>query len=247
MNTLYLVNISIIFLLLSGCTGDNPKTNNERLRNKKISWSEGLAESFEFLADSTFIAVGGDFPQEGYKGGRWESVSEDGSFKIITNLSALENFHIARLKTPMTKGSTFIFESFPLENKTIFSGIVHTVTSYENLGISHNETAIQSEARAYITRYAHDVHVLTIMVEDQDGGIKKVLLEGEMITTEVMMTNGKKWNNNPAIILPQEWQSNQSIRTNLTIQNYKGGVEKATFLSSGYKDNSSQVFEDSWF
>ncbi len=246
MKRLYLTAV-ILIMLLVGCTEDNPKTQNELLRDKKISWSDGHADFYELMADGTFIAVGGDLPQEGYKCGIWESVSEDGSFKIIKDPLQPQNYLIARMKIPIAKGVAFVFESYIEGKNNKDSEKVYTITSYENLKKSHAALAINSDATSYITRYADDVYVLDLNVEDPYGKIQKVLTEGDTITTEGMVTNAKRWMSSPPLILPQGWNSYQRVRSTMTILYHNGDSEKATFLTTGYRDRSDVVFEDAWF
>ncbi len=243
----YIKYICIVVLLLGGCSQENPKTKNDRLLNKKITWSGGHAASYEFLADGSFIPVGGDFPLEGYRGGNWESVKEDGSFKIIPDAAKPEEYFMASMKIPMAKGASFGFEVYSKEKEEVAIETNYTVTSYEDLRSTHASTAVKSEATAIITRYADNVYVLDLVTEDEDGRIKKIFTEGDLITTEVMVTNGEKWINNPPIILPKGWNSNDLIRSSMIILYHNGDSEKATFRTSGYRDRSNQVFKDEWF
>ncbi len=247
MNYSWLTSLFILLVFLCGCTPDNPKTLNERLRNKVISWSDGQASSYEFLADGSLIAIGGDFPTEGYGGGIWESVSEDGSFKIVMDPAEPDIFHIARMQTALAQGTTFLFEAYTDGQLTSSSTKSYTIISYGDVTNTHKASAIKARASAYITRYANDLYTLDLIVEDRNSKIKKIFTEGDMIHTEVMVTNAHKWRNNPPIILSEEWQSAKNLKTIMTIHYHDGTIEKGTFLSSGFRDKSILVFDDAWF
>ncbi len=247
MKRTFILLFCTVVLVLGGCSEENPKTKNERLRNKKISWSGGHGAYYEFLADGTFIAVGGDFPLEGYRSGNWESTEEDGSFKIVPDPVKPEKYFVARMKTPMARGASFGFEVYSKEKGEVSLESIYKVTSYEDIIHSHAPTAIRSDATAIITRYADNVYVLDLAVKDEDGRIKKIFTKGDLITTEVMVTNAKKWVNNPPIILPRGWKSNTMIHSSMIIQYHDGESEKASFSTSGYRDRSNQLFKDDWF
>ncbi len=244
---IYLAGICLIIILQTACSVDNPKTQNMLLRNKRIAWSEGEARFCEFLPDGTFIAVGGDYPQEGYSGGAWESVDEKGNFKLIPDAALIDTFLVAKMETTMEKGASFVFEYFDQGIKVEPAAEKHTIVAYDELEKNHTSSAVTSKAIALTTRYADNVYVFEVIVEDPAGVIKKILLEGDHITTEVMVTNAKRWLNNPPVILPQGWEPGKAITSSITIQYYNGDTEKATFLTKRYKDNTSRVFEDAWY
>ncbi len=247
MNKLIILIVLFLYVFLIGCSPENPKTQNELLQNKKISWSGAHADYFELVADGTFISVGGDFPQEGCIRGMWESVSEDGSFKIIPDYHQPHTFLIARMKATIAKGTVFVLESYSGGKINKEAEKQYTINHYEGLKNSHFQSAIGIEATAYITRYADDLYVLELYVQDKYGRIKKILTEGDVITTEGMVTNAKKWINSPPIILPQGWKSYQRVRSTMTIIYHNGESDKATFLTTGYRDRSDIVFDDAWF
>ena len=112
---------------------------------------------------------------------------------------------------------------------------------------SHEKTTISSKATAVITRFKDDIFVLELTVDDPNGKIKKIFTEGDEITTEVMVTNGKKWTNNPPILLSKQWNGLKPVYSKMTILYYDGREEEATFQTSGYVDKSEKVYEDAWF
>ncbi len=157
------------------------------------------------------------------------------------------NFLLVRMKSHMAKGATFMMELYRDGKKVDTDKEVYEMHSHEKLTATHEDSAIHSVATAHITRYANNVFVLDLLVDDKRGKIQKILTEGDTISTEVMVTNAKQWMNNPPIILPLNWRSHQSLRTTMTLRYYKGDDEKATFMTKGYRDKSSVVFEDAWF
>ncbi len=247
MKKLISITLLVTYFFLLGCSEENPKTQNELLRDKKISWSASTADYYELVADGTFIAVGGDFPQEGCMRGIWESMSEDGDFKIIPDFRKPHTYLVAKMESPLGKGAVFTLDSYREGKEVEASEKKYKVTGYENIQKSHLVSAVRSEAISYITRYADDVYVLELHVQDEYGLIKKVFTQGDAITTESMVTNGKKWMNSPPIVLPQGWKSYQRARTVMTILYHNGQSDKATFLTTGYRDKSGEIFDDAWF
>lgn len=98
-----------------------------------------------------------------------------------------------------------------------------------------------------VTRFKDDIFVLELMVDDSGGKIKKVLTEGDLITTEVMVTNGKRWTNNPPILLPEQLDGEKYVYSKMTIIYHDGREETATFYTSGFVDESEKTYEDAWF
>lgn len=239
----------IIVFLIFGCSTDNPKTENPLLKNKKISWSGSGVDYFEFLADGSFIACGGDFPLEGYLMGVWESVGENGEFKVMEKNSEAGDYFLASVETTIAKGSNLLFKHYTEtgEVKVVREDSGTQVTTYEEITKSHEKFAISSKATVKVTRFKDDVFILELKVEDPGGKIKKVSTKGDAITIEVMVTNGKKWTNNPPIMLSQQWDESKTVRSEMTILYQDGREEAATFQTSGYVDNSEKVYEDAWF
>jgi len=241
--------VLVILFFLSGCSADNSKTDNPLLNNKKISWSGNGVEYFEFLPDGSLIACGGDFPLEGYSMGEWENTGENGDFKIVETTDKSETNLLALVEGTLGKGSNLILEhrTGAGEVKDVSGKSKAEVTIYEEIINSHENSAIFSRATVMATRFKDDVFVLELKVEDPEGIIKKILTKGDAITTEVMVTNGQKWINNPPILLSQQWDGSEPIRSEMTILYQDGREETATFLTTGYADNSGQVYEDAWF
>jgi len=239
----------IIFFLMFGCSTDNPKTDNPLLKNKKISWSESRADYFEFLPDGSLIACGGDFPLEGYRMGEWESAGENGDFKIVDKENGSGVFLLAQVEGTMSEGSNLLLKHQTDTGDAEDVGEVGRaqVTAIEQIINSHENSAISSRTTVTVTRFKNDVFILELRVEDPGGKIKKVSTKGDAITTEVMVTNGRRWTNNPPILLPEQWDGSTAVRSEMTILYQDGREETATFQTSGYIDNSEKVFEDAWF
>ena len=239
----------IILFLIFGCSTDNPKTENPLLKNKKISWSESGADYFEFLPDGSLIACGGDFPLEGYRMGEWESVGENGDFKIVDKENGTGTFLLALVEGTMSEGSNLFLkhQTDTGEVKDVGEDGRALVTAIEEITNSHENSAISSRATVTVTRFKDDVFILELKVEDPGGKIKKVETKGDAITIEVMVTNGRRWTNNPPITLSQQWDGSTAVRSEMTIIYQDGREETATFQTRGYRDNSEKVYEDAWF
>lgn len=248
MKNFNILALAILFSIF-GCSTDNPKTENPLLNNKKISWSGINADYFEFLPNGSLIACGGDFPLEGYAMGKWESVNENGDFKIVEKIDGLGAYLLALVEGTMGKGSNLLLEHHTGagEIRDVPGKSKAQVVIYEDIIDSHENSAIFSRATVTVTRFKDDVFVLELEVKDPEGKIKKVETKGDTITIEVMVTNGQKWTNNPPILLSQQWDGSESVRSEMTILYYDGREETATFLTTGYVDNSGQIYEDAWF
>ena len=234
-NVLYLV-FALAFIF--GCTPDNPKTQNERLRDKIIALSNSDAEFYELLADGRFIGVAGVFPLEGSVIGSWESVDDNGSFRVIMEKEGEQKIYNYTSLVPIDKG---------VELKVDQGDQVISLTRYEELEKSHGKTALPLYATAQITGYADGVYVLDLAIQDSKGMIKKIFTEGDAITTEVMVTNAKIWRNSPPIILKKGWNGVNEISTSMTVRFHEGKDKKLTFKSKGYIDKTTVEFEDDWF
>ena len=236
----------ISFFTLVGCS-DNPKTKNELLRNKKISWTQDRAEYYEFLADGTLIYIGGDWPAAGYKGRQWESVDENGSFKIIPDPPKPDTFTIARLKNKMAPGVPFTFEHFTGNVSTGIEETQYTIEKHEQIKKSHKKTATAMDARVQLKQYANEEYLLYLSVEDPNGIIKRIPTQGDAITTETMQTNAKQWNIEPPVPVSKGHKPNMPIQSTMTIEYLSGKTETLHFMTTTIKDLSSEVYEDPWF
>ena len=237
----------IIPLLFCGCGKDNPKTKNELLRDKKISWDNDNADYHEFLADGTLIAVGGDWPEEGYKGQQWESVDENGSFKIIPDPATPDTYTIARLKTKMGPGAQFTFEYFVNGTSEEKKGPLYTVDGYDDINKSHKSVAASLDAQAHVIQYANQVYKFDVFVDDPKGIVKRVRSSGKHITTQVIMTTATRWNLEPVVDLSEGTRPQLPIETHVEIVYHDGHTEAVNFKTKTIKDFSSQEFEDPWF
>ncbi len=248
MKNFKIVYLIIVFLTF-GCSADNQKIEDPLLKNKKIAWSGNGADYFEFLSDGSLIACGGDFPLEGYAMGDWESLGGNGGFKVMAKNSEAGAYFLASVETTIAKGSNLLLKRHTDtgEVKDVREDSGAQVTTYEEITKSHEKSAISSRATVTVTRFKDDVFILELKVEDPDGIIKKVSTKGDAITIEVMVTNGKIWTNNPAIMLSQQWGGSKVVRSEMIILYQDGREETATFQTSGYVDNSEKVYEDAWF
>jgi len=236
----------IFSLMLVGCS-DNPKTKNELLRNKKISWTHNRGEYYEFLADGTLIAIGGDWPEEGFKGRQWESVDANGSFKIIPDPANPEIYMIGRLKNSMASGVSFVFENVNGHDSTGLEETGHVIEFHEDVGKSHKKTATAMNARVQLKQYANEEYLLDLFVMDPKGIIKRIPTQGDVITTETMQTNAKQWNIEPQIPVTKGKKPNLPIRSTMAIEYINGKKETLHFTTSMFKDLSTIAYEDPWF
>jgi hypothetical protein len=122
-----------------------------------------------------------------------------------------------------------------------------TLLRYEPLASPHVETATAMDATAVLTRYADEVYVLDLRVQDPQEKIRKILTEGDAITNEVMLTSVKYWLSTPQIIVSEGTAPKLPISTKLRILFHDGHEETARFTTGRVRDQSDEEFEDPWF
>lgn len=223
------------------------KETNALLDNKRLSWDDGRAEYYEFLPDGTLICVGGDWPVNGFKGGRWQSVDTNGSFKMIFDSTQPDSYVIVGMKGRVGKKVQFTLVYYENNTRIKADDKQHVMLTYEPLQQSHAETAVTLDATVVLNRYAEDIYVLDLRVQDPRGEIKKIFTEGDAITNEVMLTNVKYWLNTPQIIVSEGTAPKLPIRSTMRILFHDGHEESASFITDRVFDRSSEVFDDPWF
>ena len=103
------------------------------------------------------------------------------------------------------------------------------------------------EASAVVTRYADDVYVLNLEVQDPKGLIKKVETSGKHVGMVTMLTNVKKWINSPEIVLSEGSAPELPFTTQMKVIFHDGRIEEVTVETTAIRDNSKEIFEDPWF
>lgn len=221
---------------------------NALLSNKKISWNDSRADYYELLNNGTLICVGGDWPVEGFKGWQWESVDDNGSIKIVKEASLAGTYTIARMNSKIDSGSRFIMEQYVDGSMVDGETKEYSIETYDSLASSHEKTATVMDARVILNRYADEVYILDLSVLDPGGKkIKKVLSEGDLITTEGMLTAVHRWINSPVITASEGNPPKLPIHTNMEMRFRDGRVKAISFVTKSTMDRSSEVFEDLWF
>lgn len=228
-------------------TGES-RTSNVLLSNKKISWNDGQAEYYELLKGGTLICVGGDWPTEGFKGWQWESVDANGSFKIVKEASMPGAYAVARMNGVIAESTRFVMEKYVDGVKVHDGDTEHLIEVYEASGSTHEKTATVMDARAIIEQYANEIYIQNLTVLDPGGNIiQKILSEGDLITTEGMLTAVHRWINSPVITASEGNPPKFPIHTSMEIRFRDGGKKHITFVTTSSKDRSSEEFEDLWF
>ena len=223
------------------------KTINALLDNKIIAWKGDRAEYYEFLDDGILIGIGGDWPINGFKGGRWQAMDKNGSFKIILDSKHPEDYSIIKVKAHPAVGVHFLLTRFVGNVPMKTAPQTHVFKRYEPLKQSHLRTATNMNATAVLTRYADDIYVLDLRVKDPEEVIKKIPTEGDAITNEGMLTSVKYWLNTPQIIVSEGTAPKLPIHTKMRIIFHDGHEEPANFITDRIFDKSSEEFEDPWF
>ncbi len=219
---------------------------NILLADKILAWSGARANYYELLGDGTLICVGGDWPTNGFKGGKWESVDDKGSFKMVFDPTHLLSYTLVQLKARPAPGIACTLTRF-VDNAVTGKPENHVLNRYEPLQRSHLQSATRMNATAILNKYAEDIYVLDLRVQDPEEQIKKIPTEGDAITNEGMLTSVKYWLNTPQIIVSEGTAPKLPIHTKMRIIFHDGHEEPAQFLTDRIVDKSSEEFEDPWF
>lgn len=224
-----------------------PAKTNVLLADKILAWDGARAGYYELLGDGTLICVGGDWPTNGFKGGRWEAVGDTSSFKMIFDPTHPAIYTLVQLKAPPATGSTCSLTRFVDKAAVADKPETHVLTRYEPLKESHLQSATNMNATALLIRYADEIYILELRVQDPEELIKKILTEGDAITNEGMLTSVKYWLNTPQIIVSEGTAPKLPIHTKMEILFHDGHKEPAEFLTDRVVDKSNEKFEDPWF
>ena len=231
-----------------------PVVTSSLLANKKISWSDSRAAYMELLDDGTLICVGGDWPVEGFKGWQWQPVGHNGSFKIVTDRNDPASYILVTVSGIMEKNGRVTIEQFQAKDDSKpGSGLKKTtqqrIELYADLTAGHREQATALDSRVVLDEYANQVYILRLVVYDPGGKkIQKVFSEGDLITTEGMLTAVHRWINSPEIIAAEGQLPGLPIHTQMTLR-YRGDghTETLNFVTDRTYDRTEEVFEDLWF
>ncbi len=236
----YCLSLLCFVFLFSACGSDNPKTKNELLRNKVIGWDHPRAQYFELHADGTLIGVGGEWPQEGYVVGQWESLDDNGSFKIVPDPARSDKGGIVRMSARMGQGVLFTLEQADGPQE-------YSVSRYGPIEHSHAKTATRYEAMVQLNRFAGEKYILDLLLADPGGKIKKVSTSGDKITNEVMTNNAKRWRITPQVLVAEGKAPELPVRSRMTLDFFDGKSEKLTFVTEKITDRGTEEYRDSWF
>lgn len=243
--------IPVLIVLMAGCSGDNPRTANPLLRNKKIGWQGSNGSYYELPASGKFLGCGGDFPEQCCVAGQWESITDNGSFRYYEPDDGREKRVDVTVTGTLASGAVLLISTAGGNDgaaaDTTGTIIRSRVTVYEDLAKSHEKKALSNRASVTLSRYKDNVFVLELTVEDPKGEIRKINSNGDEITTEVMVTNGRRWTNNPPIILSGKWNGAKPVRTEMTLVFHDGRKEHGVFFTDRVRDRSEMEFEDDWF
>jgi hypothetical protein len=145
------------------------------------------------------------------------------------------------------QGTQFTLKHFEKDGNAEKDSAQIVLRRYEPLGKSHAMTAVSLNATVVLNRYAENIYVLDLRVQDPRGEIRKILTEGDAITNEVMLTNVKYWLNTPQIIVSEGTAPTLPIHTKMKILFHDGHEETASFITDKIFDRSSEEFDDPWF
>jgi hypothetical protein len=179
--------------------------------------------------------------------GNWQSLGANGSFRYTETGDGEEKSVDVTVNGDLVLGAGLVLSPVPADGKGETESVRSRITVYEDISESSEKDALSNKAYVTLTRYRGDVFVLELVVEDPSGKIKKIESNGDEITTEVMVTNGKRWTNNPPIILAGKWDGTRPVHTEMTLIYHDGRKEHGTFVTKRVRDSSEVTFEDEWF
>jgi len=215
---------------------------NPLIDNHILAWQGAEADFFEFLPDGTVVCVGGDWPVNGFKGGRWETGANQETIILHLHPSRPDEVVVLTLGKRIEPGA-----AITLQNAGQTNQIQATLRRYETLTSPHTETATSMDATAVLTRYADEIYILDLRVQDPEEKIRKILTEGDAITNEVMLTSVKYWLSTPQIIVSEGSPPRLPIATKMRLLFHDGHEENAIFSTNRVRDRSNEEFEDPWF
>ncbi len=216
---------------------------NPLLVDKILSWDDSRADFYAFLADGTVIVVGGDWPVNGYRGGKWQAGDDNNSFKIMFDPDKPEIYTQVHITGKLKTNGEISTQHIPGQTTAKKS----TITRYEPFKQSSFEEATRQNATAVLYEYAERTFVLNLRVQDPRGVIRKILSAGDAITTEVMLTNVKYWMNTPDIIVCRGKSPTLPLHTKIQILFHDGHREQAIFITDKTVDKSDEELDDPWF
>ena len=220
---------------------------SDLLDNKIISWQGARADYYELLGNGTLICVGGNWPLNGYKGGRWQQVDGQRSFTLTFDPAYPATYTRVSTTDSLATGSVVQLSQYEKNELIKKSRHEAVVTKYASITKSHRQSAIDHNATVVLSRYAQQVYVLDLRVQDPKGEIRKILTQGDAITNEVMLTNVKYWLNTPEIIVSEGAAPDLPIRSTMEILFFDDHKEVAEFSTVKIVDRSAEEFDDPWF
>ncbi len=239
-----LILASILFFSISP---DNPKTQNVLLQNKLISWTYDRAGQYEFHANGILVAIGGEYPLEGYRGMRWESLTDNGSFKILQDPQAPRDFFVAIFRQQIAQGQEFQVKQY-VDGKAVEpERKKQKILYYKDMESSRIAVAVGEEAKLVLTRYAGDIYTLEPILIDRFKVVKGVELNGAPFSGEKLALNGDKWGNTPPLVLSKETLPPYPFTVDMTISYQNDQTREIHFQIEQYRDRSSTFFDDPWF
>ena len=92
----------------------------------------------------------------------------------------------------------------------------YQIEQYTPLGANHEEIATIMDARVTISQYASQTYIQDLIVLDPGGKkIQKILSDGDLITTEGMLTAVHRWINSPVITASEGAPPAYPVHTNM--------------------------------
>jgi len=220
---------------------------NPLIDNHILAWQGAEADFFEFLSDGTVVCVGGDWPVNGFKGARWETGPNQETIILHLHPSRPDEVVRLHLGRKIRPGAAITLERPDQQQAEQASSIQTTLQRYEPLVNAHVEKATTMDATAVLTRYADEIYILDLRVQDPEEKIRKILTEGDAITNEVMLTSVKYWLSTPQIIVSEGKAPTLPITTKMRLLFHDGHEERAIFSTDRVRDRSDEEFEDPWF
>ncbi|MEN8190404.1 MAG: hypothetical protein ABFS19_11195 [Thermodesulfobacteriota bacterium] len=218
------------------------------MQNKLISWSYSRADRWEFHDNGQLVAIGGQFPLEGCRAMVWESLNENGSFKIVFDPAEPHDFFAGIFEEPIDKNKLFRREKYLGGEKVTLDRLRSKIYRYEELQSSKSSLASTGEARVVLTRFMKDVYTLEPIYVDRLTEVEKVVVNGGPYgVDEVLFRDGNTYRVQPPTVLSKELLPEIPFAVTMTLY-LKGQENRQLHFEIGqYWDRSGVEFDDPWF
>ncbi len=224
-----------------------PEKIKHVLADKRLSLNSERLATMDLLADGTLVISGVEWPVNGSGSWKWQPEGDESSFKIIPDPRNSEKYTLVTFSGKPAKGSQleFVHNGTTLGND--FTEAQYRIAEFTDTPDGNKKAFSSVKGGAILNQYANQIYVLKLEVEDPHGAIKKIETQGTYIGVEVMLTNVKKWMNNPDIIVSEGSVPKMPFSTHMKVIFHDGHTEEMDFETNSIFDRSAEEYDDPWF